>query len=201
MTWFLENTTNEYWAYHEIFSVEECDAIIQIGNELKVEDGVVATSNAYNYDINKEVRTSSISWMSPTTQTEWIYRKCTDVIIRLNQQFFNFDLSFIENLQFTRYYGDDPNSPGGFYSSHIDTSYQTPGSNDIRKLSFSIQLTDSSLYEGGDLVLYHQKNGTKLIREIGIMNAFPSWTLHEVTPVTRGVRYSLVGWVHGPKFK
>jgi len=30
---------------------------------------------------------------------------------------------------------------------------------------------------------------------------FPSYTLHEVTPVTKGTRYTLVGWVHGPAFK
>ena len=33
------------------------------------------------------------------------------------------------------------------------------------------------------------------------MIMFPSTMLHEVTPVTRGVRRSLVGWVLGPRLK
>ena len=29
---------------------------------------------------------------------------------------------------------------------------------------------------------------------------FPSWMPHMVTPVTKGTRKTLVGWVHGPDF-
>ena len=35
----------------------------------------------------------------------------------------------------------------------------------------------------------NQKQGTLVL--------FPSYTLHEVKPVTKGVRYSLVGWYEG----
>ena len=30
---------------------------------------------------------------------------------------------------------------------------------------------------------------------------FPSYVLHEVTPVTKGERYSLVAWLTGKPFK
>ena len=33
------------------------------------------------------------------------------------------------------------------------------------------------------------------------MAVFPSYSLYEVTPVTKGERYSLVGWITGPQFK
>jgi predicted 2-oxoglutarate/Fe(II)-dependent dioxygenase YbiX len=33
------------------------------------------------------------------------------------------------------------------------------------------------------------------------MTLFPSFTVHEVKPVTKGIRYSLVGWVVGEKLK
>jgi PKHD-type hydroxylase len=29
---------------------------------------------------------------------------------------------------------------------------------------------------------------------------FPSYTLHRVTPVTEGTRYSMVGWITGKPF-
>jgi hypothetical protein len=36
---------------------------------------------------------------------------------------------------------------------------------------------------------------------IGTFTVFPSYTLHEVSPILDGARYSLVGWVNGPDFK
>jgi PKHD-type hydroxylase len=35
----------------------------------------------------------------------------------------------------------------------------------------------------------------------GSVLLFPSWILHRVTPVTKGVRKSIVVWVTGPKFR
>ncbi len=35
----------------------------------------------------------------------------------------------------------------------------------------------------------------------GTLIVFPSYTLHEVTPVTKGERNSLVTWVTGKPFK
>ena len=68
-----------------------------------------------------------------------------------------------------------------------------------RKLSFSVQLSHPNDYRGGDLLL---NNGAESIsKNKGSMTLFPSHTLHEVTPVTKGVRYSLVGWVIGDKLK
>lgn len=34
-----------------------------------------------------------------------------------------------------------------------------------------------------------------------MLTAFPSYTMHRVTPVTRGVRKALVAWVNGPDFR
>ena len=38
-------------------------------------------------------------------------------------------------------------------------------------------------------------------RDQGYVAVFPSYVLHEVTPVTKGTRYSLVSWVTGKSFK
>ena len=38
-------------------------------------------------------------------------------------------------------------------------------------------------------------------KQIGDLVVFPSYVLHEVTPVTKGERNSLVCWVTGPSFK
>ena len=124
----------------------------------------------------------------------WIYKRCTDIVLDANERFFQYDLDYIEDLQFTMYDETDT-----FYDKHIDTG--NVGHTARRKLTFSIQLSDPEHYDGGDLLLYIGSTPTEVRKEQGFINLFPSYTLHEVTPITRGKRYSLVGWVHGPKFR
>lgn len=38
-------------------------------------------------------------------------------------------------------------------------------------------------------------------RDKGTVIIFPSYILHRVTPVTKGVRKSLAVWISGPRFK
>ena len=141
----------------------------------------------------KKYRKSKINWIQPDQKTDWIFKRLTDISQSLNDQFFKFDVEgFLEGLQFTNY-----KAPGSHYGKHVDRSTDTL----IRKLSVSVQLTDSSKYEGGDLLLHDGPKGIKMKRQIGDLVVFPSFVLHEVTPVTKGERNSLVCWVTGPSFK
>lgn len=70
----------------------------------------------------------------------------------------------------------------------------------VRKLSFTIQLTDPTEYDGGDLEFMPAVTDKK-IREQGTMTIFPSYMVHRVSPVTQGVRYTIVGWIYGPDFR
>ena len=71
----------------------------------------------------------------------------------------------------------------------------------VRKLSISVQLTNPEEYEGGELKLYFQDKGTVVDKTQGTLILFPSYVLHEVMPVTKGERNSLVTWVTGKQFK
>lgn len=79
----------------------------------------------------------------------------------------------------------------------------------IRKLSMTVNLNPPGAYEGGNLKFdfgMHVKNDTRFyeceeIRPQGSIIVFPSFLDHCVTPVTRGVRYSLVLWTLGAPFK
>ena len=71
----------------------------------------------------------------------------------------------------------------------------------------TVNLTDSKDYEGGDLKFDfgpHSKNQYHTCEEIrpkGSIIVFPSYVYHQVTPVTKGTRYSLVMWSTGKPFK
>lgn len=181
----------ENWSFAlNVFSKEECEKIIELGNSLSL---VRAVTQGEALDSAPNIRKSNVAWIAPSEQSEWIFRKLTDLVNSANDNFFRFDLwGFGEGLQFTKY-----EAPDGKYDQHIDKLY----SQVVRKLSVVIQLTDPSEYEGGDLSLYTGSNPTQMQKGIGNACLFPSYILHQVSPVTKGTRYSLVAWVTGPQFK
>ena len=87
-----------------------------------------------------------------------------------------------------------------FYDMHVDHHYQGVGQYP-RKLSFTMQLSEPSEYEGGDVMLITSQNPFAIPKERGTITFFPSYTLHEVKPITKGTRKALVGWIHGPRLK
>src|SRR5438105_9349360 len=97
---------------------------------------------------------------------------------------------------------------GDHFDWHIDNALDRVAT---RKLSFTVQLTAPSEYEGGDLefAMYAQTFGGSAewagygeqIRRRGAITVFPSFHLHRVSPLTRGMRTALVGWIHGPRFR
>jgi PKHD-type hydroxylase len=79
--------------------------------------------------------------------------------------------------------------------------HQDYGGEISRKLSLVLQLSDPSEYEGGNLQVKTSSEPQTVKKQRGFIAAFPSYVLHQVTPVTKGNRQSLVAWVSGPQFK
>ena len=100
---------------------------------------------------------------------------------------------FSEDFQYTVYHGSD----GGHYDWHVDLGDLAR----LRKLSLSLQLTDPSEYEGCELQIHDGRRVETAPRERGTVIVFPSYVLHRVTPITRGVRKAVVVWTTGPKFR
>lgn len=184
-SWQFNQDKTENWAYMDnLFTPKECKAIIDIGNS-KLETATVVGKN-------ESARESQIAWLYGS-DVEFAFRKVTDAVLNLNDRFFKFDIfGFAEGFQFTRY-----DAPTGFYGAHIDKVLNGP----VRKLSLSIQLSDPEDYEGGELALRFIDEPEIMSKELGKMIMFPSYVLHEVRPVTKGTRYSLVAWITGKPFK
>lgn len=190
--WLDQKTTNGYAFAKNIFTSDEISQIIKIGLDpalTTAEDPKVGSEKIKD----EEYRVCKLNFIkSDIKSNEWIFRRLTDVIIEINRQYFNFELDYIQSLQFTEYH------VGGKYGKHTDVS---SFSERPRKLSFIIQLSDPVEYEGGEFKLYYSDEPYIADKNIGTLLAFPSYALHEVVPVTKGTRYSLVGWVCGPSFK
>jgi PKHD-type hydroxylase len=143
--------------------------------------------------VNPNIRRSQVSWLVNNNDTKWVFEKLADVVSRMNAQHFRFDLTgFGEALQLTNY----DQSENGMYGWHLDF-----GGGVSRKLSITVQLTDPSGYEGGNLQVMTSGQPQNIRKQRGLIAIFPSYVLHQVTPVTQGSRQSLVAWVSGPAFK
>lgn len=78
---------------------------------------------------------------------------------------------------------------GEYYKQHVDDSLQTP-----RTFSASLLLNDN--FDGGQFSFFNGKEEFNLKK--GSVICFPSNFLypHQIVPVTKGVRYSIVTWFH-----
>lgn len=170
--------------------------IFQITSNLDFSPGL--TNDPYK-------RNSQIKWIPYNSTNLDLFRFLNDIIKIANENHFNFSLTgSTDAIQYTEYYSNI----NGKYDWHQDDIYMFDAkkpTNYLRKLSLTIQLSDPNEYEGGDLEIYwpHPEIGevTKIPKEKGKIIVFPSYLWHRVTPVTKGVRKSLVWWVGGSPFR
>lgn len=118
-----------------------------------------------------------------------------NVISEVNDSYYQYDLTEDFEVQLIKYY------IGGRYEWHCDYGL-SPKKSIYRKLSMTIQLSDPSEYEGGELEIIDYGNRKHIFpKEKGLFIVFDSKIPHRVTPVTRGQRLALIGWANGPKLR
>ncbi len=85
---------------------------------------------------------------------------------------------------------------GGQYGAHVDNALMGKGSARLRTdLSFTLFLTPPSEYDGGELVIHAAGMTQEVKGNAGHLVLYPSASIHEVKPVTRGTRIVCVGWI------
>ena len=155
-----------YWI-DNFLSNDEIDKILKYAGQINPEPAEVGGNVrkeekkpfAADYHIKNpnignvpRIRQSILKWIELNPDTNWLYKKLIPQIHKVNQENFDYILKFVENLQLTEY----NENQRGFYSKHDDCGDNSRLESfvDIRKLSFSIQLTNPKEYEGGELILY-----------------------------------------------
>ena len=146
--------------------------------------------------LDSEYRRSKIMFFRDNQAVPEIYNPVVNAVLAINNMHYKYNLSYIEPLQYSVYEGDEQ----GFYDIHCDTIYARNSNGFMRKLSFSILLNDPEEFEGGELLFHTTTSPFKVELKKNDMILFPSYVPHSVSPVTNGVRKTLVGWVCGPNF-
>jgi len=87
---------------------------------------------------------------------------------------------------------------GGHYGTHVDSALMRlpeAGLTLRSDLSATLFLTDPADYDGGELVIETEYGGQSVKLPAGDMVLYPSSSLHQVTPVTRGERLCAITWM------
>ena len=207
--------TNEWYYYISALDKKTCNKIKALGKnsfqsaEIDRKQGITEkerkTGKEQDLGEDKSHRISDTSW----TSEQWLIDLIWPYMRRANKEAsWNFDITSVESIQITKY------KPGGFYKWHCDggsdclSARNIPNNKflhgNVRKLSMTVLPNDN--YKGGEFQFctYSEEKShinTPDFNSAGSIIFFPSFMEHQVAPVTKGTRYSLVAWFVGPPFK
>jgi PKHD-type hydroxylase len=181
----------EFVQWEDVFSAAELAAIGKYGDGLAQQKADLSGRRAV-YDT---IRITNVAWIERRPETAWLTARLEQIVLRLNDQFFGYELyGLAESFQYTVYHGGE----GGHFDWHKDhgNTREEP-----RKISLSLQLSESAAYEGCELEFHSGDTVQAAPKKRGTLIAFPSYVLHRVTPIVSGIRKSLVIWAAGPEFR
>jgi len=175
----------------QVLDPASCARAIALAQRFPATEGRVGSSDVES----SKIRRSQIWTFEPGPETDFIFAPLRTALKHINDQGYRFEVNgFGPGCQIARYSDKDL----GHYDWHIDLG---TGRFSQRKISLSVQLSAADTYQGGELEFHLSGLDKTKMRQQGTLIAFPSFHEHRVTPVTRGERFSLVAWVHGPPYR
>lgn len=180
-----------------LLSRAECEWTIAYAQRLPLDFATVGTPTVRRTELDTRCVESTVL---DGPECDWLYDRIAQRVQLANLAHYEFDLTgLIEPVQFLKYTTANEDKPDGHYVWHVDFG---EGAMATRKLSMVIQLSPPAAYDGCDFTMMSDRGQQRLdYREQGAAFVFPSWTPHMVGPITRGVRYALVCWIHGARFR
>lgn len=176
-----------------VLTPKECKMVVKHAQK-HYEARPATTGHGGTSAVNPTLRKSTVRWLDyADLDLLWLFRRLDAKALLANQSF-GMDLqhSSVE-WQFTEYDSKDLEH----YGWHEDSSSRIKKPMD-RKLTMIMQLTDASAYDGGKFELKGDPIPDTYFRNAGDVLFFRSALTHQAQPVTRGIRHSLVSWIHGP---
>ena len=179
--------------WRDLFSTAQLDALEQQLDRLVLDQARLSGGKTAD-----NIRATQVAWVPRNAPFEELYLRMEAVVLRLNADLFRFDLTGLTPMQFAIYRQDE----GGYFDWHSDYGRDAANpAQEPRKITLSLQLSHGDAYDGCRLEARSAYPLDVAPRERGTLVAFRANTLHRVTPITRGVRKSLVTWVAGPEFR
>ena len=177
-----------YWFARNAIADIACEQMIHKFEQIALQPAKIG-ANVMEGVVEKDVR--NVDKLSISHEIG-IGATLSGIGLNMNQKAWKFDITNSNQTEYLRY------STKGHYVGHVDT-FMAPNSLECRKLTILAFLNND--FEGGKFFL--QVGDSKIYpeQEKGTVIAFPSFILHGVEPVTKGIRRSIVTWLCGPWFK
>lgn len=179
-----------------LLTPEECRQIIDAMRTGGMEYGRVGNNNRFSTNFNyRVVKTKDV----PRDEFPWLYERVREYVKKVNREKFGVELwGLMDEIIFMEYEQGKDGMPDGFFTWHRDTGASYTAH---RKLSLVIGLSSADAYDGGEFQVFD--GGEKTVGKLhyGDVITIPSYVQHRVTPVTEGIRNSLVVFVMGPRWK
>jgi hypothetical protein len=128
----------------------------------------------------------------PLWNNLWIFNKIVRFVSRINKTNWAFELNKLSYVTVLKYDGDNKDKIGW----HMDVGTSSKSKFDKNKITCVIQLSDPASYQGGMLQIFNH-GICNVDKRLGSVVVFPSYYMHRVTTVTKGVRYVLVAIFEG----
>jgi len=138
-----------------------------------------------------DVRNTKNIIIEQHNDSNYLYQTLMRRFVDANNRYFCYNLSMIYDVFLLKYEADN------FYKAHLDIG----GNATNRKLSLIVQLSNENEYTGGDTLLHLSHEPVCINKKYNSATFFPSYLLHEATPVFTGTRYALVSWATGEPFR
>ncbi len=181
----------EVYSMPNAFTAGECDRIIATTAKRRAKEALLVGQQR-----NHNLRQAELVWLDDVDGMGWVMDRLIELVSNSNKDLFDFDLrEFAESPQIACY----QSSNAGHFAWHSDIGDGVAAGR--RKLTLVLQLSRPAMYEGGNLEMMPNAHIVTANRAQGCASIFPSFSLHQVTPVTSGVRHSLTVWAHGPAFR
>lgn len=177
----------------QLFAEEECDRIVEMCDGKWGPAGVTAYDSSGGGAVRPGVR-SALAQRLSVDDTGWPFSPLLAAIGSANDQKYRFDLSGFELFDPPTVLRYESNVADHF-RPHRDAGDHFP----TRKLSCVVQLSHPDEYRGGSLLFMEEDAIAPTSK--GSLIVFPSFLIHQVTPIVAGVRNVIVAWVHGPTFR
>ena len=172
-------------------SSAQCDQLITLVQAHDLVDAALVGGTR-----SAQFRSAKLAWLDDIPAASWVLEAMIKHIAAANRNAFGFDLTdFGESPQVACYTA----AGADHFDWHADIGAGVWAAK--RKLTIVVQLSDPATYAGGTLQLRPDSNITEAATARGTATIFPSFVLHRVTPVTKGTRWSLTLWAHGPAFR
>ena len=190
-----QNTADANFPGHSPMKFTKSDTTTDPSNFVKHDGSVPRFKPADNqYNMKSVMPTESKGFQ------HWLYQKIMNEVRVANNgnEYFpgwQFNIGGILEMPQLMVYESSKN---GHYEWHIDIGPYEPACR--RKIAYTLILNSTEEYDGGKLLFKLEKDEHhREFYEVGGMIMFPTYLLHKVTPITRGNRYILCGWIHGDK--